>query len=123
MLLAYTYNYNIRQDKPFLAIMPDLAIDRLALPVPIDKLAISDVAIFYVSNQEAVTVRKEDNGLVIQPLSGQNLYITTNLADRPGVSARELKIIRDPKTSAYICNYKKEKDTTWREWTPYAVQL
>ena len=123
MLLAYTYNYNMKPDKPFLAIMPDLAIDRSATPVPIDKLAISDSAIFYVSNQEALCVRREDNGLVIRPLGGQQLYLTTNLADRPGISAKEIKIFKEQGSTLFKCLYKKEKDTSWRDWTPYSLQV
>lgn len=123
MLLAYTYNHNIRQDKPFLAIMPDLAIDRAALPVPVDKLAISDSAIFYVSNQEAICVKREDNGLVIRPLAGQHLYVTTNLSDRPGVSAKEIKITKEQGAAGYSSYYKKEKDNNWIQWTPQHLQI
>lgn len=123
MLLAYTYNYQIRPDKPFLAIMPDLGVDRNATPVPIDKLAISDAAIFYISNQEAVSVKKEEGGLIIKPLAGQHLYITTNLSDRPGISAREIKVTKGQNGANFACFYKKEKDISWQAWVPYSVQI
>ncbi len=122
MLLAYTYNHEIKNDKPFLAIIPDIITDRTAKPVPIEKLSISDCAIFYVSNYEAVCVKREDNGLVISPLAGQRLYLTTNLPDRPGISARMIKITKGQNQS-FVCHYQKEKDTSYSEWTPYKINV
>ncbi|MGI6680782.1 MAG: hypothetical protein ACOX3T_04785 [Bdellovibrionota bacterium] len=123
MLLAYTYNHKIKPDKPFLAIIPDRGLDKEAEPVPVDKLAISDAAVFYISNQEAVSVKTENGGLVIKPLAGQQLYITTNLSDRPGISAKEIKIEKSQAKGNYTSFYKKEKDTTWNAWTPQSLQI
>lgn len=120
MLLAYTYDKEIKAEKPFLAIMPDLALDRSARPVPIEKLSICDCAIFYISNQEAVNINKEDNGLIIRPLSGQQFYLTTNLPDRPGLAVKSIKITRD-KNQSFLCSYQKDNSTTFNTWTPFKM--
>lgn len=122
MIFAYTYNHEIRPDKPFLAIMPDVSLDRGATPCPIDKLAISDCAVFYVSNEEAVCVSNEKDALIIKPLAGQKLYITTNLTERPGVLVKELKVKRG-EGGSFACDYKKEKDVNWIPWTPNKIKV
>lgn len=95
MLLSYLTRTNKDGvDYVDLCIIPDKP-DLLTVPTSIFLLGETTAAVYRVGPEEAfITNIDSDGGLIIQPMEPAGLYLTLNLAIRPGLRVKRIKLTR-----------------------------
>ena len=122
MIYAYTNFLDPNHDRLDLCITPQKP-DPFSLPLKIDSLFETTAAFVRLSTTEGINVAKDrtDGGLIIEPLVPTKLYITTCQTDRPGVSVKSIKVLKNGDGS-YSSWYREEgrETTEWKVWNPNA---
>lgn len=119
MLLAYMH-CDAQANSPDLCLIPDKP-DQFSIPVRVETLRITDVAVYRVGPEEALTIDNDpqDGGLVLVPFFPAKLYLTPDLPQYPGMYVKKAKICIS-RDGLYSIFYVQEKDPqdAWREWVP-----
>ncbi len=114
MLLSYLTRTKDGNDYVDLCIVPDKP-DSLTVPTSIFMLGETPSAVFRLSGEEAFIANIDtDGGLIIQPLEPAGLYLTLNLAIRPGLRVKRIKLMRSDNRTCRVF-FEKERQG-WEEY-------
>ena len=119
MLLSYMTRINKDgEDYIDLCIIPDKP-DNLSIPTSVFMLTETVAAVYRVGPEEAfITNLDTDGALIIQAMEPAGLYLTLNVAIRPGLRVRRIKLFRNPDRT---CRVQYEKDRGG--WIDYQANL
>lgn len=105
-----------------LALVPDKA-DSLSRPVPVRSLLPTRAAVFRIGNEEALTVSSDSNSrqLILSALEPTLIYLTPNLPQYPGFSAKHIKITISE--GGEIHTFYSRDRNHWEEWIANKVRV
>lgn len=119
MLFAYAYCYGPQMEQPELCLIPE-KVDQFSFPVPLTTLFETKSAVIRIGHTEGIRVRidPDDNGMIIDPILPSRVFLTPNQPDRPGLMAKNLKVVfrSDGSFDAF---FKDEgREAQWKPWKP-----
>lgn len=114
MLVAYLTRIRDGKDYTDLCIIPDKP-DLLTVPTSLFTLGETPVAVYRIGPEESfITNIEPDGALVITPIEPAGLYLTLNVAVRPGMRVKRVKVIRTGEKSCKI--YFEKERAGWEEY-------
>ena len=115
MILAYITRTRNDQDYMELSIVPDKP-DQLSIPVNVFTIHPTRAAVYRVSAEESFMAIADptDGGLVLKAIEPAGLYLTLNVAIRPGLRVKRIKLLRREDGSCTTM-YEKERGG-WEEY-------
>jgi len=125
MYLAYLHLRGFEAQAPVLCMLPDKP-DEFTVPSRIDSLQVTEAALYRLGPLESakIEVDPNDGGLVIEPVRPAKLYLTPNLPQSPGMTAKRIKIFRkdtgDSSQMAFETQYLQDgvSKEEWLKWEP-----
>jgi hypothetical protein len=105
-----------------LALVPDKS-DALSRPVPIRTLFPTRAAVFRIGSEEALTVSSDSTSrqIIITGLEPALIYLTPNLSQFPGISAKHVKIMISE--TGEIQTFHSRDKNHWEEWIANKVRV
>jgi hypothetical protein len=114
MILAYT----LISGKQTLALIPEKP-DVFSFPIPVESLQETVAGVLRLGPTEALTVRLQEEDLVLEPVRPAKLFITIDLPTMPGIAVEKIKLSRSL-SGEWQTTYRQERfeKGEWREWKP-----